>query len=114
MILLTGQLLAGRLGLLQQIPENYSRPTTLAGVGKSCLLLRFTSDSFEDVSPTIGVDFKLKYLEMGGKKLKLTVWDTGAVPRLGSTGRVAQSSTARGPRRHEAACSVRGARDPGA
>lgn len=49
-----------------------------AGVGKSCLLLRFTSDSFEDVSPTIGVDFKLKYLEMGGKKLKLTVWDTGA------------------------------------
>ena len=27
-----------------------------------------------------GVDFKLKYLEVDNRKLKLTVWDTGAVP----------------------------------
>ncbi|PNY00273.1 ras-related protein RABC1-like [Trifolium pratense] len=47
-----------------------------SGVGKSCLLLRFTSDDFQDLSPTIGVDFKVKYLTMDGKILKLAVWDT--------------------------------------
>ncbi|KAL5145944.1 Ras-related protein RABC1 [Glycine soja] len=47
-----------------------------SGVGKSSLLLCFTSDSFEDLSPTIGVDFKVKYLTMEGKKLKLAIWDT--------------------------------------
>lgn len=24
-----------------------------------------------------GVDFKIKFLTVGGKKLKLTIWDTG-------------------------------------
>ncbi|KAL3016627.1 hypothetical protein AAZX31_06G224400 [Glycine max] len=48
-----------------------------SGVGKSSLLLSFTSDAFEDLSPTIGVDFKVKYVTMGGKKLKLAIWDTG-------------------------------------
>uniref|UniRef100_A0A0D9WMK1 Uncharacterized protein n=1 Tax=Leersia perrieri TaxID=77586 RepID=A0A0D9WMK1_9ORYZ len=47
-----------------------------SGVGKSSLLLRFTSDSFEDLSPTIGVDFKVKMVNTGGKKLKLAIWDT--------------------------------------
>ncbi|CAL5206608.1 unnamed protein product [Lathyrus oleraceus] len=47
-----------------------------SGVGKSTLLLRFTSDNFEDLSPTIGVDFKVKYVTLGGKKLKLAIWDT--------------------------------------
>ncbi|KAJ0096352.1 hypothetical protein Patl1_27962 [Pistacia atlantica] len=48
-----------------------------SGVGKSSLLLSFTSDTFEDLSPTIGVDFKVKYVNVGGKKLKLAIWDTG-------------------------------------
>jgi len=104
-----------------------------SGVGKSSLLLCFTTDSFEDLSPTIGsffsqfifkihvpllsnrglcischghyivnvechhsplflfvpnyvwlfvntnvgVDFKVKYLTMEGKRLKLAIWDTG-------------------------------------
>uniref|UniRef100_A0A803KX12 Uncharacterized protein n=1 Tax=Chenopodium quinoa TaxID=63459 RepID=A0A803KX12_CHEQI len=47
-----------------------------SGVGKSSLLLSFTSDTFEDLSPTIGVDFKVKYVNIGGKKLKLAIWDT--------------------------------------
>lgn len=53
-----------------------------SGVGKSSLLLRFTQDSFEDMSPTIGVDFKLKYVDIGDKKLKLTIWDTAGQERF--------------------------------
>lgn len=46
-----------------------------AGVGKSSLLLRFASDTF-DVQPTIGVDFKSKLMTLGDKRLRLTIWDT--------------------------------------
>lgn len=53
-----------------------------SGVGKSSLLLRFTSDSFDDLSPTIGVDFKLKLMTIGGKRLKLTIWDTAGQERF--------------------------------
>ncbi|XP_058189422.1 probable protein phosphatase 2C 11 [Rhododendron vialii] len=53
-----------------------------SGVGKSSLLLSFTSDTFEDLSPTIGVDFKVKHVTMGGKKLKLAIWDTAGQERF--------------------------------
>ena len=52
-------------------------------MGKSSLLLRFSEDTFEeDQSPTIGVDFKLKFLNLDGKRLKLTVWDTAGQERF--------------------------------
>ncbi|XP_057979266.1 ras-related protein RABC2a-like isoform X1 [Malania oleifera] len=48
-----------------------------SGVGKSSLLLSFiSSNPVQDLSPTIGVDFKIKQVTVGGKKLKLTMWDT--------------------------------------
>ncbi|TMW93965.1 hypothetical protein EJD97_010943 [Solanum chilense] len=47
-----------------------------SGVGKSSLLLSFISNAVDDVTPTIGVDFKIKTLTVGGKRLKLTIWDT--------------------------------------
>lgn len=53
-----------------------------SGVGKSSLLLSFTSNTFEDLSPTIGVDFKVKYVTLGGKKLKLAIWDTAGQERF--------------------------------
>ncbi|XP_047980630.1 ras-related protein RABC1-like [Salvia hispanica] len=53
-----------------------------SGVGKSSLLLSFTSDAFEELSPTIGVDFKVKHLTLGGKKLKLAIWDTAGQERF--------------------------------
>ncbi|GFY91292.1 similar to RAB GTPASE HOMOLOG B18 [Actinidia rufa] len=52
------------------------------GVGKSSLLLSFASDAFEDLSPTIGVDFKVKFVSIGGKKLKLAIWDTAGQERF--------------------------------
>lgn len=56
-----------------------------SGTGKSSLLLRFTDDKFlgEDVqSATIGVDFKVKFIEMEGKRVKLTIWDTAGQERF--------------------------------
>lgn len=53
-----------------------------SGVGKSSLLMRFIEDAFEEVSPTVGVDFKLKMMNVDGKRLKLTVWDTAGQERF--------------------------------
>ncbi len=53
-----------------------------SGVGKSSLLVRFTSDQFDDLSPTIGVDFKLKMMDVDGSRLKLTIWDTAGQERF--------------------------------
>ena len=40
------------------------------------MLLHFTDDSFDDhIQSTIGVDFKLKHIDMSGKHVKLTIWD---------------------------------------
>ncbi|KAL4379990.1 hypothetical protein GQ457_02G017670 [Hibiscus cannabinus] len=53
-----------------------------SGVGKSSLLLSFTAGTFDELSPTIGVDFKVKYITAGGKKLKLAIWDTAGQERF--------------------------------
>ncbi|KAI3458907.1 hypothetical protein Pfo_015570 [Paulownia fortunei] len=58
-----------------------------SGVGKSSLLLSFISNCHQfpqDLSPTIGVDFKIKLLTTGGKRLKLTIWDTAGQERFGT------------------------------
>ncbi|XP_021908684.1 ras-related protein RABC2a [Carica papaya] len=53
-----------------------------SGVGKSSLLVSFISSSVEDLAPTIGVDFKIKQLTVGDKRLKLTIWDTAGQERF--------------------------------
>ena len=46
-------------------------------VGKSSLILRYVEQIWNDVFvPTIGVDFKLKSLEIKNKSIKLQIWDT--------------------------------------
>ncbi|CAF2117180.1 unnamed protein product [Brassica napus] len=45
-----------------------------SGVGKSCLLLRFSDDSYvESYISTIGVDFKIRTVEQDGKTIKLQI-----------------------------------------
>ena len=47
------------------------------GVGKSCLLIRFTDNDYEEgYIRTIGRDFNIKTLIIEGKSVKLQVWDT--------------------------------------
>mmetsp|Transcript_38804 Transcript_38804/g.122296 ORF Transcript_38804/g.122296 Transcript_38804/m.122296 type:complete len:227 (-) Transcript_38804:135-815(-) len=54
-----------------------------SGVGKSCLLLRFSDDSFTtSFITTIGIDFKIRTIEQEGKRLKLQIWDTAGQERF--------------------------------
>ena len=48
-----------------------------AGTGKSCLLHQFIEGRYkDDSSHTIGVEFGSKILPVGGKTVKLQIWDT--------------------------------------
>jgi small GTP-binding protein len=54
-----------------------------SGVGKTCILLRFADDSFEDTFlSTIGVDFKVKEILVENKKVKLQIWDSAGQERF--------------------------------
>ena len=60
------------------------------GVGKTGIQCRFADDSFytNSLLTTIGldygVDFKIKTMEIGGKIVKLQIWDTTRVQRFGT------------------------------
>ena len=52
-------------------------------MGKSCLLLRFADDTYtESYISTIGVDFKIRTVQLDGKKVKLQIWDTAGQERF--------------------------------
>jgi len=54
-----------------------------SGVGKTCLLLRYANDSFSPTFiTTIGIDFKIKNVEIDGKRIKLQIWDTAGQERF--------------------------------
>lgn len=66
-----------------------------SGVGKTCLLVRFTEASFGDSSAsTIGVDFTSRDVTVGspGLRVKLQMWDTAGQERY----RAAMTSYYRG------------------
>lgn len=44
---------------------------------KECLKLHFVNSLIVLLLSCVGVDFKVKYVDVGGKKLKLAIWDTG-------------------------------------
>ncbi|KAE8289811.1 Ras-related protein Rab-15 [Larimichthys crocea] len=53
-----------------------------SGVGKTCMLRRFTESEFDPSHiSTIGVDFKMKTLEIDGVKVRVQIWDTAGQER---------------------------------
>ena len=54
-----------------------------SGVGKSCIMVRFTEDEFnESFISTIGIDFKVKTIDVNGVTVKLQIWDTAGQERF--------------------------------
>ena len=52
-------------------------------VGKSSLILRYVDQVWSDTFvPTIGVDFKVKTLEIENKQIKMQIWDTAGQERF--------------------------------
>ncbi len=52
-------------------------------VGKSSLILRYVDQIWNEVFvPTIGVDFKVKTLEIDNKNIKMQIWDTAGEERF--------------------------------
>ena len=48
-----------------------------SSVGKSCMLARYSEGEFpEGQKATIGIDFKLRQLDIDGRIVKLQIWDT--------------------------------------
>jgi Ras-related protein Rab-1A len=55
------------------------------GVGKSCVVLRFTENFYSDTPiSTIGDDFKTKTFDVRGAKIKMQIWDTAGQEKFRS------------------------------
>ena len=69
-----------------------------AGVGKTSLIYRFREDLFEEMAPTVGVEFTEKVVTVKDRSVKLQCWDT--------TGETRFRSTVKQYFRQKAACSI--------
>ncbi|MHA1999912.1 MAG: GTP-binding protein, partial [Promethearchaeota archaeon] len=53
------------------------------GAGKTALTVRFAQGYFQDsYKMTVGVDFSVKLIQVGERKVKLQTWDTGGQERF--------------------------------
>lgn len=60
-----------------------------ASVGKSSILVRFIADSYVDSgSPTLGVAFLSRTLQINGISVKMNIWDTAGQERFGSLAKI--------------------------
>jgi len=69
----------------QKDPYDYLIKLLLIGdsaVGKSSLMMRYTDDTFTpNMIMTVGIDFKIRTIDLDGKKVKLQIWDTAGQER---------------------------------
>ena len=56
-----------------------------SGVGKTKILQRFIERVYENTTnATLGVDFRVKVININGVNLKMTIWDTAGQERFKS------------------------------
>jgi small GTP-binding protein len=61
----------------------FALPLPVAPSQQSCLLVRFADDTYtESYISTIGVDFKIRTIDLDGKTVKLQIWDTAGQERF--------------------------------
>ena len=53
-------------------------------VGKTSMLLRYSNDIFSANPCTVGVDFKIKTLQVDNRTIKIQIWDTAGQERFRS------------------------------
>ena len=70
----------------RQQPFDYLLKLIIIGdseVGKTCLLLRFSEENFQNSHiTTIGIDFKIRTINLDGKNVKVQIWDTAGQERF--------------------------------
>lgn len=93
-LLLIGDSGVGKVGFFcTRCPGNLTNSCCGAYFIKSCLLLRFADDTYtESYISTIGVDFKIRTIELEGKTVKLQIVST-----ISSNSSCAVSASLRGP-----------------
>ena len=65
-----------------------------SSVGKTCLLMRFSENRFSsDHMPTIGIDFKIKMMNVDEKRIKMQLWDTAGQERFRQIARMYYNDT---------------------
>jgi Ras-related protein Rab-1A len=78
-------------GSIYQGTEQLAKPDYLfkalvigdSGVGKSCLLLRFAQDKYEqNYLSTVGVDYYSRTISIEGRRVQLQMWDTAGQERF--------------------------------
>ena len=66
--------------LNSELISDYSIKLLLIGsssVGKSCMLMKYVDKKFtSNFFNTIGVDFKMKMININDKSVQLKIWDT--------------------------------------
>jgi small GTP-binding protein len=56
-----------------------------SGVGKTCGIIRYANDAYsETFISTIGIDYKIKLLDVNNQNIKLQIWDTAGQERFRS------------------------------
>lgn len=54
-----------------------------SGVGKTNILLRYCENNFNTAHmTTIGIDFKIKTIQVDDKRIRLQIWDTAGQERF--------------------------------
>ena len=65
------------------------------GVGKSCLLLRFTNNEYKNThNPTVGLEFISQVVNINDSLVKLQIWDTAGQEEFKSMTRAYYRSAA--------------------